>query len=120
MLTAKLKTTALHAIDQAIATYRRLPDELQRPMTVFLCVTYKQLNIGDGDALRALTVGMPDWDAARWHEAGLPPAQMFTISAQELELLTGVIRAGRRPSEIFRQVLADNAAPETSKLRDLN
>ena len=61
-------------------------------------------------------MGTPDWDAARWHEAGLPPAQMFTISVQELELLAGVIRAGRRPSEIFRQVLADNAAPETSKL----
>lgn len=116
VLTAKLKTTALHATDQAVATYRRLPDGLQRPMTVFLCVTYKQLNIGDGDALRALTIGTSDWDAARWHEAGLPPAQMFTISVQELELLAGVIRAGRRPSEIFRQVLADNAAPETSKL----
>lgn len=116
VLTAKLQTTALHATDQAIATYRRLPEGLQRPTTVFLCVTYKQLNIGDGDALRALTVGTPDWDAARWHEAGLPPSQMFTISAQELELLVGVIRAGRRPSEIFRQVLADNAAPETSKL----
>lgn len=116
VLTSKLKTTALHAADQAIATYRRLPDELRRPMTVFLCVTYKQLNIGDGDALRALTMGTADWNAARWHEAGLPPSQMFTISVQELELLAGVIRTGRRPSEVFRQIIADNAAPDTSKL----
>lgn len=116
VLTSKLKTTALHAADQAIDTYRRLPDELRRPKTVFMCVTYKQLNIGDGDALRALTVETPDWDNARWHEAGLPPAQMFTISIQELELLAGIIRAGRRPSEIFGKIIADNASPETSKL----
>lgn len=116
VLTSKLKTTALHAADQGIATYRRLPDGLRRPMTAFLCITYKQLNIGNGDALRALTVGTPDWDAARWHEPGLPPTQMFTISIRELELLTGVIRAGTRLSEVFRQILADNASPETSKL----
>lgn len=116
VLTSKLKTTALHAAHQGIETYRRLPGELRRPMTVFLCVTYKQLNIGDGDALRALTVGTPDWDDVRWHEDGLPPSQMFTISAQELELLIGVVHAGRRLSEIFRQILADNASPETSKL----
>lgn len=116
VLTARLKTTALHATDQAIATYQRLPGEMHRPMTVFLCVTYKQLNIGDGEALRALTVGTPNWDHARWHEAGLPPAQMFTISVQELELLAGVIRGGRRPFEIFRQILVDNSAPETSRL----
>lgn len=116
VLTSKLRTTALHAADQAIGTFRRLPEELQRPMTVFLCVTYKQLNIGDGDALRALTVNTPDWDSARWHEAGLPPSQMFTISIQELELLVGIVRAGGRLSEIFRQILANNASPETSKL----
>lgn len=116
VLTSKLKTSALHAVDQGIETYRRLPRELRRPMTVFLCVTYKQLNIGDGDALRALTMETPDWDDARWHEEGLPPSRMFTISAQELELLAGVVRTGERASDIFRQIIADNDSPETSKL----
>lgn len=116
VLTSKLKATALRAADQGVETYRRLPGELRRSMTVFLCVTYKQLNIGDGDALRALTVGTPDWDDVRWHENGLPPSQMFTISVQELELLAGIVHAGNGLPEIFRQILADNASPETSKL----
>ena len=116
ILTEKLKTTALHAADQAIETYRTLPGELRRPSTIFLCVTYKQLNIGDGDALRALTVDTEEWGSDRWQEEGLPPAQMFTISIHELELLAGVVRAGERLSNIFRRILEDNSAPETSKL----
>lgn len=116
VLTAKLRTTALHAADQAVDTVRRLPSYLRRPMTAFLCVTYKQLNIGDGNALRDLTIGTSEWDAPRWHEASLPPAQMFTISIWELELLCGVARAGTPLVEVLRKILIDNAAPETRKL----
>lgn len=116
VLTQKLRTTALHAADQAVDTVRRLPDHLRRPLIVFVCVTYKQLNIGDGDALRDLTFGTEEWNAPRWREESLPPSHMFTISISELELLCGAIRAGVRIEDIFRQILADNASPETSKL----
>lgn len=68
VLTQKLRTTALHAADQAVDTVRRLPNHLRRPLIVFICVTYKQLNIGDGDALRDLTFGTAEWDAPRWGE----------------------------------------------------
>lgn len=116
VLTQKLRTTALRAADQAVDTVRRLPDHLRRPLIVFVCVTYKQLNIGDGDALRDLTFGTEEWNAPRWQEESLPPSHMFTISISELELLCGAIRAGVRIENIFRQILADNASPETSKL----
>lgn len=115
VLTKKLRTTALHAADQAVDTVRRLPHQLRRPLIIFVCVTYKQLNIGDGEALRDLTFGTEEWNAPRWQEESLPPAHMFTISISELELLCGAIRAGARIENIFRQILADDASPETSK-----
>lgn len=115
VLTKKLRTTALHAADQAIDTVKRLPDSLRRPLIVFVCVTYKQLNIGDGDALRDLTFGTDEWNAPRWQEQSLPPSQMFTISISELELLCGVIRAGVPIAKIFRQILTDNDSSETRK-----
>lgn len=115
VLTKKLRTTALHAADQAIDTVKRLPDSLRRPLIVFVCVTYKQLNIGDGDALRDLTFGTEEWNASRWQEPSLPPSHMFTISIGELELLCGVIRAGVPIAKIFRQILADNCSAETRK-----
>lgn len=116
VLTQKLRTTALRAADQGIDTVRRLPDSLRRPLIVFICVTYKQLNIGDGDALRDLTFETEEWDAPRWKEENLPPSNMFTISISELELLCGVIRSGVAIESIFRQILVDDASPETSKL----
>lgn len=116
ILTAKLRTTALHAIDQAVDTVRRLPDHMRRPLTIFLCVTYKHLNIGDGSALRDLTVGTPEWDAPRWHDASLPPSHMFTVSISELERLCGVVRAGLPAVEVLGKILSDNGAPDTRKL----
>jgi hypothetical protein len=116
VLTQKLRTTALHAADQAVETVRRLPDFLRRPLIIFVCVTYKQLNIGDGDALRDLTIDTEEWNAPRWHEKSLPPSHMFTMSISELESLCGVIHAGVPIENIFRQILVDNAAPGTSKL----
>jgi hypothetical protein len=116
VLTKKLRTTALHAVDQAIDTVRRLPDSLRRPLMVFVCVTYKQLNIGDGNALRDLTFETEEWNAPRWQDESLPPSNMFTISISEFESLCGVIRAGVPIENIFRMILRDNALPETRKL----
>jgi len=116
VLTQKLRTTALHAVDQAVDTVRQMPDSLRRPLIVFVCVTYKQLNIGDGDALRDLTFGTDEWNASRWNHECLPPSHMFTVSISELELLCGVIRSGIPIDNIFRRVIVDNASPETSKL----
>jgi hypothetical protein len=115
VLTERLRTTALHAASQAIETVMRLPEKLRRPLTAFVCVTYKQLNIGDGDALRDLTHGTEEWDHSRWHERSLPPSHMFTISIHEFELLCGVLRRGVPMAQVFTQVLRDNEDPETSK-----
>jgi hypothetical protein len=116
VLTQKLRTTALHAVDQAVDTVRRLPDSLRRPMVVFVCVTFKQLNIGDGDALRDLTIDTEQWNAPRWSEDSLPPSHMFTISISELELLCGAIRGGVPMEDILQNIIADNSSPATSKL----
>lgn len=115
VLTEKLKTTALHAAVQAVDTVRRLPDDLRRQATYFLCVTYKQLNIGTGDALRDLTIETPEWDNDRWKEPALPPSHMFTVSASELELLVSCVRdTGASLQYLLSDIVAANTVPETS------
>jgi len=108
VLTAKLRTTALHATDQAVETLRRLPEDLRRPTTVFLCVTFKQLNIGDGEALRDLTNGTEEHAHERWTEPQLPPNHMFHPSVSEIELRCGGVRAGVPLSGLFRRIILDN------------
>jgi hypothetical protein len=115
VLTEKLRTTALHAADQAVDTVRRLPNSLRRPLIVFVCVTYKQLNIGNGEALRNLTSGTAEWDADRWHETNLPASNMFTVSISEFESLCRVMGSGVPVADIFQQIFTDNALPETRK-----
>lgn len=115
VLTAKLRTTALHATNQAVETVRRLPEDLRRPMTVFLCVTFKQLNIGDGEALHDLTIGTEEHAHDRWSEPQLPPNHMFYPSVSEFELLCGALRAGVPLSGVFRRIISDNQSPESSK-----
>ena len=117
VLTEKLKTTALHAVDQAVDTVQRLPDDLRRRATYFLCVTYKQLYIGTGDALRDLTIETPEWDNDRWREPALPPSHMLSISASELEGLAGCVRCtGSLLTDLLSGIVAANAHPETSRL----
>ena len=115
VLTEKLRSTVLYAIDQGVETLARLPAELRRPRTVFICVTYKQMNVGHGGALRDLTIGTDEWSSARWHVNELPPNHMFTISISELELLCGVIQGGQDANEIFDSIVADDEKPVTSR-----
>jgi len=115
VLTAKLRTTALHATDQAVETLHRLPEDLRRPTTVFLCVTFKQLNIGDGDALRDLTAGTDEHAHGRWSEPSLPPNHLFYPSVSEFELLCGAVRAGVSLDNLLRRIILDNQSPETSR-----
>lgn len=116
VLTPLLKTSALHAADQAVETVRRLPDELRKPLTVFLCVSYKQLNVGSGTALRDLTQGTAEWDAPRWNEPALPPENIFTVSIAELEHLCAVLRSGVPLADVLRRVLACNEVAESKAL----
>lgn len=116
VLTAKLRTTALHATDQAVETVQRLPEDLRRRTTVFLCVTFKQLNIGDGEALRDLTTGTDEHAHGRWSEPSLPPSQMFYPSVSEFEHLCGAVRAGVPLGGLLRRIILDNQSPETSCL----
>lgn len=66
-------------------------------------------------ALRDLTIGTPEWNAARWHIDELPPNHMFTISISELELLCGAVHAGHEVNEIFDRFIADDQKPATSR-----
>jgi hypothetical protein len=115
VLTAKLRTTALHATDQAVETVQRLPEDLRRPTTVFLCVTFKQLNIGDGEALRDLTTGTEEHAHGRWSEPSLPPNHMVYPSVSEFELLCGAVRAGVPLGGLLRRIVLDNQSPDTSR-----
>ncbi len=115
ILTDKLKTTVLHAIDQGVETLERLPGELKRRTTIFLCVTFKQMNIGNGTDLRDLTTGTAEWNAPRWSVPELPPTRMFTITIRELELLCAIARTGKSLTEIFDAIVANNAAPITKR-----
>jgi hypothetical protein len=113
VLTDKLRSTAIRAVDQGVQTARRLPDDLRRPLTFFVCVTYKQLNIGDGPALHELTAGTTEWDEDHWRAPELPPEHMFTISVAEFELLCGVLRSGISLREVIADILERAAMPTT-------
>lgn len=82
---------------------------------VFLCVTFKQFNIGDGEALRDLTTGTEEHAHGRWSEPRLPPNHMFYPSVSEFELLCGAVRAGAPLGDLFRRIILENQSPETSR-----
>jgi hypothetical protein len=113
-LAARMKTSLLKAVDQAIDTINRLPCDLQRDTAYFICVTFKQLAVGDGNALRELTRGTPEWDHDRWRSHVLSPAQMFFGSIQELETLVAYAQHSQlSAAAVLQQVALANAVPET-------
>ena len=115
-LAEMLKTSILDAVDQAIDTAQRLPKELVRRETYFLCVTLKQVAIGDGVELRELTSGTPDWDHPRWDSPRLPPANMLVLCAAELERMVAVaIQRQVTLANVVAEIVLANAAPETKK-----
>ena len=116
-LAARLRTSLLRAVDQAIATLDRLPDDLQRAEIYFLCVTFKQVVVTDGVALRELTAGTPEWDHPRWRSERLTPARMLFPSAFEFESIVALANALQMPiHQVIRDIVADNGNPETRKM----
>lgn len=116
-LAARLRTSLLRAVDQAIATVDRLPADLQRNEIYFLCVTFKQVVVTDGVALRELTAGTAEWAHARWESNVLTPARMLFPSAFEFESIVALANALQVPiSQVSRDIVADNGNPETRKL----
>lgn len=115
VITKKLKTTALHAVDQAIETVRRLPSDLIRPKYYFICATYKQMNLGHGDALRDLTKGTKEWENDRWGEPTLPTGHIFVTSIEELELLITTVRTtGSSLPDTLGTIVSRNTDASTS------
>lgn len=116
-LAARLRTSLLRAVDQAIATVDRLPADLQRNDVYFLCVTFKQVVVTDGVALRELTAGTAEWAHTRWESNVLTPARMLFPSAFELESIVALANALQVPiSQVVRHIVADNGNPETRKM----
>lgn len=116
-LAARLRTSLLRAVDQAIATVDRLPADLRRGEIYFLCVTFKQVVVTDGVALRELTSGTAEWAHPRWESEVLTPAGMLFPSAFEFESLVALADALQMPlSQIIREIVADNGHPETRKM----
>lgn len=116
-LAAKLRTSLLRAVDQAISTVARLPVELQRPEVYFLCVTFKQVVVTDGSALHELTAGTDEWGHARWNSPSLTSARMFFPSAYEFESLVALAAAtGTTLSEVLREISIQNADSYTRRL----
>jgi hypothetical protein len=116
-LAARLRTSLLRAVDQAIGTVARLPVELQRAEVYFLCVTFKQVVVTDGSALRELTTGTDEWAHERWNSHVLTPARMFFPSVNEFESIIALATARQVPmSQVVREFALDNAAPGTRKM----
>ncbi|AUI07704.1 MULTISPECIES: GapS1 family protein [Stenotrophomonas] len=115
-LAARLRTSLLRAVDQAIATVDRLPADLQRNEVYFLCVTFKQVVVTDGVALRELTAGTTAWEHPRWESHVLTPARMLFPSAFELESIVALANTLQVPiSQVVRDIVADNGNTETRK-----
>lgn len=116
-LAARLRTSLLRAVDQAIATVDRLPADLQRNEVYFLCVTFKQVVVTDGVALRELTAGTAEWAHPRWESNVLTPARMLFPSAFEFESIVALSNTLQVPiSQVVRDIVADNGNPETRKM----
>ncbi|MDC8012804.1 hypothetical protein [Tahibacter soli] len=116
-LAERLRTSLLRAADQAIATVARLPEDLRRAEIYFLCVTFKQVVVTDGIALRELTIGTEQWNHERWNSDVLTPARMFFPSVYEFESMIALATAKQIPlSEIVQGFVADNSDPATRKL----
>lgn len=117
VLAAKLKTSLLRAVDQAISTVDRLPVDLQRNKIYFLCVTFKQVVVTDGIALRELTVGTNEWPHPRWDSNILTPVRMLFPSSFELESIVALSNALRMPlGQVLHEVVADNCNPQTRRM----
>jgi hypothetical protein len=115
-LAARMRTSLLGAVDQAVQTSARLPAALQRREVYFVCVTFKQVAIGDGAALRELTAGTPEWDHGRWTSAALPPQHMFFVSIHDLENMVSLALAQRTTlSALVRGFVQTNADPATRR-----
>lgn len=116
-LAARLRTSLLRAVDQAIATVDRLPADLQRREIYFLCVTFKQVVVTDGVALRELTSGTAEWAHSRWGSDILTPARMLFPAAFEFESIVALANALQVSlSQTIREIVADNGNPETRKM----
>ncbi len=116
-LAARLRTSLLRAVDQAISTVNRLPPDLQRPEVYFLCVTFKQVVVTDGMALRELTTGTDQEAHERWNSEMLQPAHMFFPSIYELESLVALATATSVPlSQLIREFSNDNSDNDTRKM----
>jgi hypothetical protein len=116
-LAARLRTSLLRAVDQAISTVNRLPPDLQRPAVYFLCVTFKQVVVTDGIALRELTTGTDQWAHERWSSHVLSPVRMFFPSIYEFESLVALATTTRVPlNQLIREFSNDNSDNNTRKM----
>lgn len=116
VLAERLKTSLLRAVTQATNTVARLPDDLRRAETYFLCVTFKQLVVTDGTALRELTIGTDEWNHDRWASASLAPGRMLFVSIYEFESMVAFATTRQVSlSQVVREIVAANAHPETRK-----
>lgn len=116
VLAERLKTSLLRAVSQAVGTVGRLPGDLRRADTYFVCVTFKQLVVTDGTALRDLTTGTEEWNHARWGTDVLTPGRMLFVSIYEFESMVALATARRVPlSQVVGNIVAANSNPETRK-----
>jgi len=110
VLAERMKLSLLRAVDQAVNSASRLPEDLRRNETYFVCVTFKQLLVTDGLALRELVAGTADGAGhARWDSVRLPPGHMVFVSIFELEQLVSLAVARGVPlGQILREITTAN------------
>lgn len=116
VLAERLKTSLLRAVSQAVSTSARLPDDLRRAETYFVCVTFKQLVVTDGTALKELTAGTVEWNHDRWDLDALAPGRMLFVSIYEFESMVALATARQVSlSHVVQEIVAANAGHETRK-----
>lgn len=110
VLAERMKLSLLRAVDQAVNSASRLPEDLRRNETYFVCVTFKQLLVTDGVALRELVAGTADGTGhARWDSLRLAPEQMLFVSIFELEQLVSLaVARGVSLGQILREITTAN------------
>jgi len=110
VLAERMKLSLLRAVDQAVSSASRLPDDLRRNESYFVCVTFKQLLVTDGMALRELVGGTADGAGhARWDSERLPLGHMVFVSIFELEQLVSLAVARGVPlCQLLREITTAN------------
>lgn len=118
VLAERMKLSLLRAVDHAVNSASRLPEDPRRNETYFVCVTFKQLLVTDGVALRELVAGTAGWhrSCAMGQLVSLAVARGLSLAEILREITTANGIRGQRRALVEQHVMSQQAnlrAPRT-------